>query len=407
MDAEQYVCAFRGRRDYYQVPLALAEAGLLNQFITDAYALPPFRRTANIMSDRGQEKILLRHDPGIPDKRVRCLWATTVLEHLRHRLGCAPSVTFAKLDANFSLAAARRAARCRANLFLYSPYAWEAFVARYPHTPRKVMFQYHPHPEIECRILEEDRRLYPFVNDSFREDTGDKLSVELKRRSRDAWRHADLIFCASSFTKLSLVEAGAAESLCRIVPYGIEVLEETGGSTPQENFKVLFVGSGTQRKGLHHLLLAWRNAALPKDSCLTLVCRTIDPGIERLLTETPRVELVAGLSNEALKRKFANSALVAMPSLVEGFGQVFLEALAQGCPVLGTPNTGLPDLGGENDGIFMIAPRNLEELIAKLEMLARTVPGNDQIRTKARGCALRFTWRQFRTDLLTGLNAAA
>src|SRR5437870_220784 len=32
----KFVCAFRGRRDSYQVPLALAEGDLLDQFITDA-----------------------------------------------------------------------------------------------------------------------------------------------------------------------------------------------------------------------------------------------------------------------------------------------------------------------------------------------------------------------------------
>jgi hypothetical protein len=35
----QYICAFRGRRDNYQVPLALAEKGLLKQIITDFYAV--------------------------------------------------------------------------------------------------------------------------------------------------------------------------------------------------------------------------------------------------------------------------------------------------------------------------------------------------------------------------------
>jgi len=44
---EQYVCAFRGRRDSYQAPLALAEGGLLDQFITDAYALPWVRTLGN------------------------------------------------------------------------------------------------------------------------------------------------------------------------------------------------------------------------------------------------------------------------------------------------------------------------------------------------------------------------
>jgi hypothetical protein len=136
---EKYGCAFRGRRDYDPAPLALAETGLLNEFITDAYALPMLRRAANAVLYRWREKILFRHVPGIPDERVQCLWGTTVLEHVRHRLGCLLSVTFAKPDKHFSIAAARRVARYRSYLFLYSPYAWEAFVARYPHTPPEVL----------------------------------------------------------------------------------------------------------------------------------------------------------------------------------------------------------------------------------------------------------------------------
>lgn len=398
-----FVCAFRGRRDYYQVPLALAEAGLLDEFITDAYALPMLRRAATVAPQRWQEKFLFRHESGIPDERVRCLWGTTGIEHTRHRLGYAPSLTFAKLDAHFSWAAARRAAHYRTHLFLYSPYAWEAFVARYPHTPHKVMFQYHPHPDMERRILEEDRRHYPFVNESFCEDTGVLLSEELKRRSRDPWRHADLIFCASTFTKRSLLEVGAADSLCRVVPYGIDVPVNTTETAVPNDFRVLFVGSGTQRKGLHHLLLAWRQAVLPETSCLTLICRTMDSGIKRLAEETPRVELLRGLSNKELGRLFASSTLFAMPSLVEGFGQVFLEALAQGCPVLGTSNTCLPDLGDESDSIYLVSPGNVEELIAKLEVLGRQLPGNAAPRVQARRCATRFSWHQFRFGLIDAL----
>ena len=152
-----YVCAFRGRRDSYQVPLALAEAGWLDQFITDAYATRWVRAAAHFGPRAVRAKIDFRWEPGIPVERVRCLWGTTAIEKLRHRLGFSPTVTFNRLDRHFSWAAARRAARTRSHLFLYSPYAWEAFTARYPHTPRKVLFQYHPHPDVEERLLREDK----------------------------------------------------------------------------------------------------------------------------------------------------------------------------------------------------------------------------------------------------------
>lgn len=404
---DRYVCAFRGRRDAYQAPLALAEASLLDTFITDAYAYPGMQRLAAVAPGSLRERVLFRHEPGIPNERVQCLWGTTLLEHARHRLGREATVTFAKLDANFSYAAANRARTHRSNLFLYSPYAFEAFVARYSHTPHKVLFQFHPHPEMEARILSDDQRRFPFVRESFIAESGALLNGRLRTRTNDAWRYADLILCASDFTKHSLLELGAAEKICRVLPYGVEVQSNQEASKPPEQFKVLFVGAGSQRKGLHHLLLAWRQASLPSGSYLTLVCRNIDGGIEKLAREIPNVELLRGLTGHELKRRFESSALFAMPSLVEGFGQVYLEALAAGCPVLGTPNSCLPDLGDVQDGIFTIEPGNVEELTATLEALAVTLPGNAELRQHAKECARRLPWSEFRRNLIATLREAA
>jgi glycosyltransferase involved in cell wall biosynthesis len=130
----------------------------------------------------------------------------------------------------------------------------------------------------------------------------------------------------------------------------------------------------------------------------------IDRGIEQLATRVPRVEIVRGASQERLDALYAASSLFIMPSLVEGFGQVYLEALAQGCPVLGTANTCLPDLGGERDGIHMVAPGDVEGLAAALERLARTLPGDAAARDAARACAARFTWPSFRNGIRLALD---
>src|SRR5262245_1743765 len=101
-----YVCAFRGRRDSYQVPLALEEAGLLDQLITDAYAVPWVKALAGLAPASLCAVLRARCAPGIPEARVRSLWAVTVIEHARHQLGCAPLLTYMKLDRHFSEAAA-------------------------------------------------------------------------------------------------------------------------------------------------------------------------------------------------------------------------------------------------------------------------------------------------------------
>lgn len=399
----RYVCAFRGRRDSYQVPLALAEADLLDQFITDAYAVPWLTAVTGLAPQSVRPKIDARSEPGIPIKRVRCLWGATIIEHVRHRLGFAPMTTYNKLDREFSRAACRRAQQTGSNLFLYSPYAWEAFTATYSHKPRKVLFQYHPHPDFEAEILKQDSKNYPGIGESFSGTKFGQAKENFRQRERDVWKHADLILCASTFTKQSLIQAGCEEGKCRVVPYGVGLCG-TGPRSVPANFQVLFVGSGGQRKGLHHLLLAWQRATLPENSKLVLVCRVVDRGIEEVIAKTPRVELHRNVTPEQLRELYAQSALFAMPSLVEGFGEVYLEALAEGCPVLGTANTGLPDIGQETDGVFLVTPGDVAELTAKLKALASYLRHNHEMRNAAKNLAGRFTWDSFRHGVREGLS---
>lgn len=397
------VCAFRGRRDNYQVPIALAEAGKLDQFITDFYATAPVRSLSRLGSTRLREKIEFRHCSAIPADRVRSLWLSTAIEHLRHAAGISRRQTYRSIDVHYSLAARDRARESRANLLLYTPYAWEAFNAKYEHRPHKALFQYHPHTDFEKRVLAADVEQYPEAQRSFAEETGEHFSIASAPRERDAWKHADLIICASSFTKRTLTAAGAAPERCHVVPYGVELPRTPINQAPGDFFQALFVGSGVQRKGLHHLLRAWKAAKLRLNRRLILVCRTIDPGIATLIAGDPSISVRQRISANDLAHLYATSSLLVMPSLIEGFGQVFLEALAWGCPVLGTPNTCLPDLGGEDDGVFSCDAGRLDLLVTMLERLATELTGNVPLRQQAHACAARFTWQRFRRDLLQHL----
>jgi len=404
---DQYVCAFRGRRDSYQVPISLAEADRLKAFITDLYATPAVRFLAKILPAPWDEKLERRRDPRLPVDRVECLWRTTLREWGRHALGRPASQTYALLDAEYSKMAARRARQTRSHLLLYTPYAWEAFTTSYSHAPSRVLFQYHPHAAFERRVLKEDAaRFSQFDFDANqRAETGDALTTKQQQRVESVWKHADLALCASSFTQHTLSEAGGDPNSCVVIPYGVDLPDERLDAQDQDPgdqepaFHVLFVGSGVQRKGLHHLLLAWEQAALPSSSRLSLVCRVIDPVLERLASSTPQTTLRRGVSFDTLLALYRQSTLFAMPSLIEGFGQVYLEALSQGCPVLGTPHTCLPDVGEEEDGIFMTRPGDVETLANRLEELAAVLPEDQSFRSRARKRARSFSWDRFRSQL--------
>jgi glycosyltransferase involved in cell wall biosynthesis len=407
---DRFICAFPGRRDGYQVPVALAETGQLDEFITDFYGSSSIRQTAALLPAGWRERVWTRYEAALPEERVHCLWGTTLWNAIRQRTGQSRNLTFSAMDREFSLAAAGAARRLGSNLMLYHPYAFEAFTSRHGRSVRRVLFQFHPHPELERRILRDDLARHPFMEQAYRDETRGELPEPLQARERDCWQHADLILCASSFTQRSLVEAGADQRKCRVVPYGITAVPGVNSrqaeTVPDWALRAVFVGSGYQRKGLHHLLLAWRRANLPAGSRLVLLCRRLDAELERLARETPAVELRRGAPGAELQELYAKSSLLVMPSLIEGFGQVYLEALAEGCPVLGTPNTCLPDLGDEKDGVFLTPAGDVDALVGRLETLSRTLAAEPTLRTRARECAARFTWERFRRALRANINGS-
>jgi glycosyltransferase involved in cell wall biosynthesis len=60
-----------------------------------------------------------------------------------------------------------------------------------------------------------------------------------------------------------------------------------------------------------------------------------------------RLQGLVGIDDEDLLALYRGATLVAVPSVVEGFGFPLLEALAAGAPVLATPIQPLRAVGGE------------------------------------------------------------
>lgn len=402
MHDARFTVGFLGRRDAYQVPRALAEADLLGGFLTGVSWESVPRAIRDTIPARLANRLKTRVIPGIPSERVRSHWRIEALQHLSRLAHDSTNRSWTWANRAMSMAIRDRAREHHEHILTYEPYAWEAFNAEYDHAPRKVLFHFHLHPEYERKLI---------ANDAMQELSGSvpwlcqDARPEWDSRVVDLWRMADQILCASSFTKSTLVAQGMPPDRCTVVPYGIDFPKSSVSPLPSKHFSVLFVGSGIQRKGLHHLLAAWSAAKLPSDSKLTVVSRVIDPALEPLIASAPRVEVRRGVSGDELSNLFQKSSLFVMPSILEGFGQVFLEALSHGCPVLGTPNTCLPDLGTEAAGIFLSPVGDVARLTERLEELAAILTHDDAmgLREEAQKQAGKFSWERFRTGLGSAL----
>lgn len=274
-----------------------------------------------------------------------------------------------KKDTALSRKALRVAYHHNAGLFLYSYYAYEAFSDLKFKKP-KILFQLHPHPKLIQDIFNEEILLNPASSGSLSLELEMQLDEEgLNRLYMEAYL-ADYIVCASGFTRLSLIAAGIPSAKIHVIPYGIHPQHRIEPKKDiKQRLEILFVGSITQRKGVSYLLEAIRKIQDKINIRLTIVSRGIfsdesfsEHGIHQL-------RLLRDISDKFLEDIYQNSHLLILPSIAEGFGQVILEAMSFGTPVITTVNTAGPDIiDHEIDG-FIVPVRdahNISKYISEL-----------------------------------------
>jgi glycosyltransferase involved in cell wall biosynthesis len=312
----EFVVAFNGARDAYQVALALHERGLLSKLVTDFYTPAPMARLWRRVPRL--KKLAHRNAPGLPFSKVR--WNASLIDHQYVRAllplgGYSHHRPRPNLQSVLSRAALRMAEIRRANLLCYAGYAYQAFGSPRSQLMCKGLFQYHPHVDLSSSILSRDLEQHHKLNSSL---------VQLESAKSDITNlhelhQADFIICASSSSARSVVYAGIPSSKIYVVPYGIDIAREPDKlrtkTTRSDVCRFLFVGAGIHRKGLHHLFHAWRELHA-RHAHLTVVARYIDAEIASL--EPPDgVTVLPAQSDSALRELYETTNIFVLPSLMK------------------------------------------------------------------------------------------
>lgn len=190
-------------------------------------------------------------------------------------------------------------------------------------------------------------------------------------REEAEYEQADAITIPSEFARRSFVEMGVpAEKLHRI-PYGVRLDRfRRVGEPPADRFEVLFVGAATLQKGVPWLLQAFARVKHPRKRLR--VVGAMKPELLQLLPRLPleNVEFLGALPQVQLPPIMSSSHVMVLPSVQDGFGMVMAQAMACGCPVIGTLNTGAPDLVADMEDGFVVPIRSAEAIAGKLQQLA-------------------------------------
>jgi len=152
----------------------------------------------------------------------------------------------------------------------------------------------------------------------------------------------------------------------QVVPNGVN-LEKFPFAEPQERENLLlFVGSLIERKGGQHLIDAMPQVLrqFPGYQLVLIgegpLKETWQAQISRLGLQD-QVKLIGTQSQAEIAAWMRRAHLFVLPSLEEGQGVVFVEALASGLPCLGTNAGGIPDVVTPQVG-RLVTPGNSSEL---------------------------------------------
>ncbi|NYF89624.1 glycosyltransferase family 4 protein [Tunturiibacter empetritectus] len=192
-------------------------------------------------------------------------------------------------------------------------------------------------------------------------------------REEKIYAISDAITVPSSFAARSFIEMGLPAEKIHVIPYGVRLENFTRtGEPPDSNdrFEVLFAGSVTLRKGVPYLLEAF--AKLRHPAKRLRLAGSIHPDMKTVLDRLPQqqVEFLGPLPQEQLATVMSTSHVMVLPSIEEGLALVQGQALACGCPVLCSTNTGGEDLFTNGVEGFVVPVRDAAALTQRMQQLA-------------------------------------
>jgi len=198
------------------------------------------------------------------------------------------------------------------------------------------------------------------------------IDLRMIAKEEAEYEICDVITVPSAFACRSFLEMGIPEGKLRKVSYGVDLrrFEKVGDPQP-DRFDILFVGQVGFRKGVPDLLEAFRRFSHPNKRLKVL--GGLQPEMARYLKAhgTPdSVEFLGHIPHPQLKQIISRSQVMVLPSIEEGLALVQAQALACGCPVIGTRNTGAEDLFADGKEGFIVPIRAPRAIADRLQLLA-------------------------------------
>lgn len=410
------IVAHPGTQHSHFTAIAMQRAGMLEAFVTQFYYAKsrwPFR-AVRYLPRRFQKwidvKLYSRNHPELDERRVMMIntYAELIFITL-NRLRLAREFRLEWMHQSvrrFSRRVGYLAVQSADLLIGTDDASRDAFQVARPGGVICVLELSIAHAKTIHRIMAEERELNPEFGAA-----ADVSVIEQEDRVQyvtDETRLSDYVIVNSSFTKQSLVENGIDSQKVYVVPLGVDV--DLFCPAPErvpndKELRVLFVGTVDQRKGIGYLLEAVHQLRPNYNVTLTL-CGPLHPGVQKCERYRNDYRALGRIDHVQLPEIYRQADVFVLPSLVEGFGRVIVEAMACGLPVIATPHTCAPDIITDGVDGFVVPIRDVEAIKSRLVYLYENPIERQKMGQMARKTAVeQCKWDRYYENLGNAVQA--
>lgn len=212
----------------------------------------------------------------------------------------------------------------------------------------------------------------------------------------------DLTLAPSLEMKEFLMENNVEESKIRLWRRGVDRTKfhpkfkddnwnETHGITEKKT--ILFVSRLVKEKEINTLAKVYQ-IFQEKDLSVRFVVAGDGPGGEKLKEKMPNAVFVGKQTGETLSTTFASCDIFIFPSITETFGNVVLEALSSGLPVVTAQAGGPKDIVEDGVTGYHVTPKDPDEFYEKINHLLKHPDECDKLKANAIAYAETQTWEK-------------
>ncbi|MBI3652545.1 MAG: glycosyltransferase family 4 protein [Acidobacteria bacterium] len=387
----EIIVAYSGVHQAYQLALAAHEAGALARFYCSLYASAGKwgGRLAHLL---GAETLRNRRVEGLPPSVAQEYPWPFLWQQLRHQLGRAQPHDWEQANFQFDHWVAGRLANGNGKIFVgVETCAAESF--QVAHAQGRICLL--DCPQVHPKFLTE--ALTTAANHVGLSWQVKFDSDEMLRRKEIEFALADYLLTLSELHTRSYVENGIAPERIIEIPLWADPTmwfpATPAAPHPHEALRVLFVGGINLRKGIPYLLEAGRRC---RGKIELRLVGTPAPELQEILAaHQGEYTLVPTLTKTALRAMYWDADVLVLPSIVDSFGFVAMEAMACGVPVIASENCGVP----VPEATWRVPIMNSEALTQRLNYYAANRDWLARDAEVAQQFARQFTPERYRGEI--------